>query len=643
MTSILSNFLFPGAAGEQPAAVGLDTASPAGGGNFAPATSELAPDSDFMNLLLQPQTSKDSALALAAAPNKNFDANSLSKLIAFNMLGNAPQAPSQLTGEGESLTAGTSEISAGGEVPSAATQETTDSTESDEIQELGATEPNPSDIIPAGTISGKAENAQGYASEMPRKGKDIQTALTDTKITDSTPILLVLTGKLERLVPEAIPSLILNNEFIKSSLASNNIDGFLNEPTTLGNILASFGVPASAAHEIGMAVDLNTVVTPSEILKAINVDPQQVSSELQMLKDNLPLDGLRPYVERSEKLAGKSKKTSFDDTDVSSSAGLKGMVSHAPQGTEQPRQNAQSTQPKNEGIKAVNAYAAHPNQNPFTAIDAKTKDGFKDALIDQSTSSKKDADADQPDWLKLTAQNVSDEKSNELGQAMKESMGGQDFSGKGKTLDLERMAFFKTENDDKTGEGSSFEASLTDVPAHRLFEQPNKLQDATPVKQSAAMVDHSQIVSQKVVDNAVMLLNDGGGTIRVDFKTDTLGPVDLAIQVNDNKVDLKIIAANDSVRDMLTSEMPKLREALSAQNITLHKAEVGLSNNPHNSHFSGNAFNSFNNQNFSNNSNEQQNSGKQPSSFSRPGYFKPVAATKVYAPRFHNGSISVLA
>ena len=85
-----------------------------------------------------------------------------------------------------------------------------------------------------------------------------------------------------------------------------------------------------------------------------------------------------------------------------------------------------------------------------------------------------------------------------------------------------------------------------------------------------------QQMQKAVLDSASMLVKDGGGSIRIDIGNKELGSVDLAVEVKDNKVDIKIVAASPQAREMLATELPKLRESLQTQNLNLSKVEIGL-------------------------------------------------------------------
>jgi len=52
--------------------------------------------------------------------------------------------------------------------------------------------------------------------------------------------------------------------------------------------------------------------------------------------------------------------------------------------------------------------------------------------------------------------------------------------------------------------------------------------------------------------------------------------VEIAVRVFGDKVDLKITTANDQLRDMLNSGVPKLRESFANRNLLLEQVNVGV-------------------------------------------------------------------
>lgn len=79
-----------------------------------------------------------------------------------------------------------------------------------------------------------------------------------------------------------------------------------------------------------------------------------------------------------------------------------------------------------------------------------------------------------------------------------------------------------------------------------------------------------------IVNNAKMMLKEGGGSIRIDLGTQELGSIDLAIELHENTLELKIAAGSEMAKEIIGAELPKLKEALLSQNLDLKSVEIGL-------------------------------------------------------------------
>lgn len=108
--------------------------------------------------------------------------------------------------------------------------------------------------------------------------------------------------------------------------------------------------------------------------------------------------------------------------------------------------------------------------------------------------------------------------------------------------------------------------------------------EVTPENRAAIM--------QQIADKASMIVRDGGGSLRIDLGSPELGKLDLAVSLSNDRVDVRIVTSSEHIQDMLSKEMPRLRDSLAGQNLMLGVVEVG--NTQLNQQFSQ----SFSNQNF---------------------------------------------
>ncbi len=79
-----------------------------------------------------------------------------------------------------------------------------------------------------------------------------------------------------------------------------------------------------------------------------------------------------------------------------------------------------------------------------------------------------------------------------------------------------------------------------------------------------------------IIENASMMLHEGGGSIQIDLGSAELGELKVALSLKDQQLDLRIIASSQAARDLLNQELPKLRDSLAQQNLTLNDVQVGV-------------------------------------------------------------------
>jgi flagellar hook-length control protein FliK len=78
--------------------------------------------------------------------------------------------------------------------------------------------------------------------------------------------------------------------------------------------------------------------------------------------------------------------------------------------------------------------------------------------------------------------------------------------------------------------------------------------------------------------------------VHLDLGSRELGNLEMAISMNDDRVDLKILTASDRTRDLLAGELNRLRDALTVQNVQLGQVDVGVGGRQPGGHFQGQAF-----------------------------------------------------
>ncbi|MBF0440712.1 MAG: flagellar hook-length control protein FliK [Oligoflexales bacterium] len=150
---------------------------------------------------------------------------------------------------------------------------------------------------------------------------------------------------------------------------------------------------------------------------------------------------------------------------------------------------------------------------------------------------------------------------------------------------------------------------------------------------------HPHDITERIVKNASMMIKEGGGSIKIDLGSKELGDINLAIQVKDNNLDLRIVADSDKVREIIAGDLPRLRESLSEQKLNLNQVEIGLGGGRQWS--ASLTDNSFGQGQFREEYREDL-AGNRSYSYSN-SYQKTTDPVSQRGTRFHNGKIQVLA
>ncbi len=166
-------------------------------------------------------------------------------------------------------------------------------TESKSVKQTDQT--NETDTTEANKQQG--EKAKTKASLAPIR----RVASQNKAAVDATPIVAFLTGHLENVSSDLVPSLVTENKFIEAAFSATDMQAFLNKPMAVGDLVADLGLPEQILQTaVSQGFDPATVVTAADFFKAIGVDPQRISAELKVLKDNVLVEGVSGYLARAK-------------------------------------------------------------------------------------------------------------------------------------------------------------------------------------------------------------------------------------------------------------------------------------------------------------------------------------------------------
>ncbi len=140
--------------------------------------------------------------------------------------------------------------------------------------------------------------------------KQIGDKRTTDNVINNNAILAFITGRLDRLEPDTLPALLADSQLIKQVLGSGDVAKFMESPQSI-NDLANLleldqGLLSKAARD---GLNPSDLVKPKEFIKALGIDPGQVASELTILQQKLPLEGVASYIDRARALADLQNKS----------------------------------------------------------------------------------------------------------------------------------------------------------------------------------------------------------------------------------------------------------------------------------------------------------------------------------------------
>jgi len=84
---------------------------------------------------------------------------------------------------------------------------------------------------------------------------------------------------------------------------------------------------------------------------------------------------------------------------------------------------------------------------------------------------------------------------------------------------------------------------------------------------------------QRIMDHASAMLTDGGGSVKLDLSSPSMGQLEIALSMVDNQVNIAVLTDSELVRDLVTSDINKLRDAFAGQSLTLGQVDVGVGKN----------------------------------------------------------------
>lgn len=414
---------------------------------------------------------------------------------------------------------------------------------------------------PSSQQAAQASSEQSQSSQYANNTEDKDESSLPADDYDE-PILWFLTGHLEQLSPLSIPQLVLNNEFVQAALEAESPQDYLNQKQSAGAWLDQLGIPL---YKQELILEENMLsrgqeISAYQLFKEMGLNAQTIRDELSQLQNQLPLDGLTPHMVRAAALRSQIAEQSDLESDVAVDQHRARSVSH------DPFQNIQK-QWDPETVQKIDLTSASSEQPWINTMQEAIQD-----------SSKLTVDSHEPTEEGLEKQIVLENPVVSSSQWQS----SEDISQENVTLyKLSDNGFMPLEAD--TGMGSQ-DQNPSSQPDHRDFTLSQNIAAKVDGISQADQGKWSQElqspnlsrIRQEIINRAEILVKEGGGSIKIDLGHEDLGQIDLAIEVNDQKLEIRILAGSEKARELIAQELPRLREALQLQNLDLQSVEVGL-------------------------------------------------------------------
>jgi flagellar hook-length control protein FliK len=162
------------------------------------------------------------------------------------------------------------------------------------------------DSVPMNAVSSASQLSDVPESLTPLK-KQLSGKASSDNLLNGNSILAFVAGRLDKLDPESVPNIVGGSLWIKEAVSSQDIAAFMETPMTIGDLSQLLELDQGLLNKASSAgLDPSQVVTPREFISALGLDAGRVTAELKMLQERLPVEGIKPYIDRAKAQAAKA-------------------------------------------------------------------------------------------------------------------------------------------------------------------------------------------------------------------------------------------------------------------------------------------------------------------------------------------------
>lgn len=187
----------------------------------------------------------------------------------------------------------------------------------DQTPDSGRTPKIPSDQSSTVSKGAKSLNSQESATSEAKAAlaplrKQFSGKTSSEALLNSNAVVSFISGRLDKIAPDALASVITDSPLIKQVMSSGDISTFMQTSMTIADLSQMFELDQGILTKAVMnGLDAADLVTVKDFVNALGLDAGRISAELTQLQQRLPAEGLKSYVERAQALAGAQANTSM--------------------------------------------------------------------------------------------------------------------------------------------------------------------------------------------------------------------------------------------------------------------------------------------------------------------------------------------
>ena len=411
------------------------------------------------------------------------------------------------------------------------------------LDSLNISKMNPKDMLAALNELGNALNVNQKSAEKEASEKIVIPI---------PPALNFLNHNFEHIEPKEIPSIVSQSTFINSLLSVSDLEGAMNMTTSTANILDSLGFKKEEIPTL--VTEIGEVSTINETLNQLGFDNQQIESELSILKNNLQLEGLTPYMQRAEELYNENSSAEVPSLVIEPDSSKE--ISSPVYETKMDEINALSESPKNGQLERLAAMNMGPKKVETLNSNSENVHVVQN-LNEILTKEQIESDIVEKNIEKFGEENLSLD-SKETGISELETS----FEPE---IDLEALSVTREQAPIESTNDSSFSGdSMLDTNSE-IFE----INETDSTKERVAVI-------KNIIDRARTTIEGKNTSMEFNIKTQGLGNINLAISTSENALQVSIKTDMEEARQLLTTEMNNLQESLGSISNEIQNIDVNV-------------------------------------------------------------------